>query len=198
VWKAIEVAGPDKLESAPGAREVVLKDCWVDEESLSEKEIQTRIFQRLKDIKEADYAWAAQGLRDKLRDALARPEVYFMDVVLDWKENFGVNKEKPKHSLAPNLLARPDARYNANDGKVIPSSQTSARTVYPSSSAFSTSNPGSDMCQTASKKRDYKVKQHYRVVYADIGESLAHATNLSDAVRAFEDVFIGKCCVHGY
>ncbi|EKM82149.1 hypothetical protein AGABI1DRAFT_105479 [Agaricus bisporus var. burnettii JB137-S8] len=39
-------------------------------------------------------------------------------------------------------------------------------------------------------KQDYKRRQRYLVIYSDVGESLALATSLSDAVRAFEDILI--------
>jgi hypothetical protein len=189
VWRVVQVVGPDNLSKAGHGREVVLKDCWVDEGSLSEKEIQTQIFERLARVKEADYAWAPPGLRDKLKGALASPERYFMEVKLDWKE-VGVNKEKPKYERAPKLLFNSDERRMANIDEQIPSTQNSLATMYPS---YGPSSTRGAQDKSGSRKRDYKVKRHYRVVYANVGRSLAHVTGLSDAVRAFEDIFIGEC-----
>ncbi|XP_006460414.1 hypothetical protein AGABI2DRAFT_117365 [Agaricus bisporus var. bisporus H97] len=160
VWKVIEVTSPKDLAPILGGHEAALKDCWVDEGSLSEKEIQTEIFDRLKAVKETDYSWAPIGLQRKLKIGITCPEAYFVKVIWDWK--LGVNKEKPECKHDP----------------FLPSPRTS-NTPTPLSAG-----------QISSVERGYKVKQHYRVVYADVGESLAYATSLSDAVRAFEDIFV--------
>jgi hypothetical protein len=192
VWKVVQVVGPDNLSKVGHGREVVLKDCWVDEGSLSEKEIQTQIFERLARVKGADYAWAPPELRDKLKGALASPKRYFMEVKLDWKE-VGVNKEKPKYERAPNLLFNSDERRMANIDKQIPGTQNSSTTMCPSYEPSSTLGAQGNADESGVRKRDYKVKRHYRVIYAHVGRSLAHVTELSDAVRAFEDIFIGEC-----
>ncbi|KAF7775873.1 hypothetical protein Agabi119p4_4266 [Agaricus bisporus var. burnettii] len=142
VWKVIEVTSPKDLAPISGGHEAALKDCWVNEGSLSEKEIQTEIFDR------------------KLKIGITCPEAYFVKVVWDWK--LGVNKEKPECKHDP----------------FLPSPRTS-NTTTPLSAG-----------QISSVERDYKVKRHYRVVYADVGESLAYATSLSDAVGAFKDIFV--------
>jgi hypothetical protein len=189
VWKVVEVAGPDDLAPISG-HEVALKDCWVDQGSLSESDIQTQIFKRLKDVKEADYAWAPLELRTRLLAGLTRPEMYFMKVVWDWKQ--GLNKEKPHFHPDSNLLSDPIERSFADRGKVILSTQTPPPTAYPSPHASNTPAPVAASSRLPHTPRHYKVKEHYRVVYAEVGESLAYATSLSDAVRAFEDIFVGE------
>jgi hypothetical protein len=191
VWKVVEVTGPDDLAPISG-HEVALKDCWVDQGSLSENEIQTQIFKRLKDVEEADYAWAPSGLRERLKAGLARPEMYFMQVLWDWKQ--GLNKEKPPSHPDSNLRSDPIERSFADRRKVILSTQTSPPTAYPSPHASNTPTLAGASSHLPYTLRHYKVKQHYRVVYAEVGESLAYATSLSDAIRAFEDIFIGEFC----
>jgi hypothetical protein len=189
VWKVVEVTGPDDLAPISG-HEVALKDCWVDQGSLSENEIQTQIFKRLKGVAEADYAWAPSGLKERLKDGLMRPETYFMKVVWDWKQ--GLNKEKPLSHPDSNLLADPIERSFADREKVILSTQTPPPTTYPSPHASYTPTLVAASSKSPYVPRRYKVKQHYRVVYANVGESLVYATSLSDAIRAFEDIFIGE------
>jgi hypothetical protein len=162
----------------------------VDQGSLSESEIQTQIFKRLKDVEEADYAWAPSGLKERLKTGLTRPETYFMQVVWDWRQ--GLNKEKPPSHPDCNLLSDPVERSFADRRKVILSTQTLPPTAYPSLHASNTSVSTAASSHLPYTLRHYKVKQHYRVVYAEVGESLAYATSLSDAVGAFEDIFIGE------
>ncbi|KAF7775845.1 hypothetical protein Agabi119p4_4238 [Agaricus bisporus var. burnettii] len=189
VWEVIEVTSQDDLTALPGEQKVALKDCWVDEGLLSEKEIQDQIFNKLKNVREAAYEWAPPELKKRIKAGLACPEAYLMKVKWDWKQK--ANKEKPEDCRpAPDLLSYPVACSIATED-VIASSHTSQATKNP----LSMSNPHSPVpvegqAIPEEQKREYRVKQHYRVVYADLGESLAYATNLADAVRAFEDIFI--------
>jgi hypothetical protein len=187
VWKAIEVIGPNSLEAKPNALEVVLKDCWVDGNADTEKEIQNKIFKRLAEVREADYAWAPKGLRTRLEDALAHPEKYFMKIILDW--DLGLNKAKPRCRADPDLLSCRIERSVADSAQLIPSTQTPLGTggTSHSSAPHLAASYGRD-CQ----QRRYCTKRHYCVIYAEVGESLAYATSLSDAVRAFDDIFICK------
>jgi hypothetical protein len=113
-----------------------------------------------------------------------------MKVVWDWKEGF--NKEKPKYHPNRNLLSDSTKSSVASWGKAIANTQTPPPTAYPSPHASNTRTSTSTVGQSPFILREYKVKQHYRVIYADVGESLAYATRLSDAIKAFEDVFVGE------
>jgi hypothetical protein len=189
VWKVVEVAGLDNLAPISG-HEVALKDCWVDQGSLSENEIQGLIFKRLKDVEEADYAWAPSGLKERLKDGLMCPETYFMKVVWDWKQ--GLNKAKPQSHPDSNLLSDPIEQSFANKEKTIPSTQTPPQTAYLSPHASNAPTQVATSSNSTDVLRHYQVKQHYRTIYAEVGESLVYATNLSDAVKVFEGIFIGE------
>ncbi|EKM82150.1 hypothetical protein AGABI1DRAFT_126494 [Agaricus bisporus var. burnettii JB137-S8] len=156
VWKAVEVNNPANLTPTPGALPVALKDSWVTQESVSEKKIQNLIFDRLSNVEETEFDWTPDGLKQKIKDALACPETYFMRVECDWKEAVTKGKESLKDHNALNILP-----LESNEDFNVPS-----------------------------KKRDCKGRQRYLVIYSDVGESLALATSLSDAVRAIEDIFI--------
>jgi hypothetical protein len=194
VWKAVEVSSLKDLAPVPGTGEVALKDCWVDQGSPSEKKTQTQIFQRLKDVNEAMYAWAPPELKEKLKVGLACPETYFMRVVWDWKQ--GPNKEKRKSCADPFLLTDPIECSAVKNKKAAVSTQVPPLTEYPSPHASYTPTPVTVVSEFPPIPCDYK--QRYRVVYTEVGESLAYATSLSDAVRAFEDIFICEFRRLGY
>jgi hypothetical protein len=182
VWKAVEVYSLNKLEPKSNA-EVVLKDCWVDGKATTEMEIQKKVFKRLADVKEADYVWAPEGLKAKLKGTLVHPETYFMKIELDW--DLGSNKAKPPFRPSPNLLLEPTEQSLADRNKTIPRNQTPPDSGYPSPHSLQTLPDENHIL------RGYDVKRHYRVIYAEVRKSLAYAASLSDAVRAFEDIFIG-------
>lgn len=200
VWRAVEVHSPENLEPIPNALQVALKDCWVDGDAPSEMEIQSKIFEKLKGVKQAgDYLkWASSGLGKKLEDALASPREYFMEVVMDWKEESSTNKEKPQYKRAPHLLIPPDKSDRASHTEPIPSSQIPSPAMQRQSDMFNTRTTMPRIGQNAFREREYKVRQHYRVIYGAVGESINHATDLSDAIRGFGDTFIGEYCSSSY
>lgn len=189
MWSAIEIPDPNELEELPGAHEVALKDSWVDKNSLTEKEIQARIFRRLSDVEESDYAWARSDLKEMLRNALANPARYFMEVAHDWR--VGENKERSAGSTgATHLFRLPEESFRAKLDRVAKGANSTASLNYYPSSHSHTSNDVPGKSKTG-RKRKYAVKEHYRVVYNQVGKPLSVATSLYDSMRVVNDIFIG-------
>lgn len=189
VWKAVEVSSLEDLEQKPNTSEVALKDCWIDVDALPERAIQNLIFDGLAAVDEAKYAWAPTELRDKLKAGLKDPKTYFMEITSDCE--LGTNKLKPDFRPDPTVLSPPPGQYLADKVKTIPSTQTPPGSGHPSShSSHLLPAPGTFAHKR--KPRPYDIKKHYRVIYAEVGQSLAYAKSLSDAMRAFEDTFIGE------
>jgi hypothetical protein len=108
VYKAIEVSGyhGEALKAVEGAKEVVVKDIWLDEKSKTERTIRDAIFERLKNVKEENYNWAPPYLQSRLKDALLDEgyKKYFMEIECDcllMKSKEPSKKAKP----APKLLS---------------------------------------------------------------------------------------------
>lgn len=57
VWKAIQVRSKDDATPVGGAKEIVLKDCWMEGEGRSELEIQRKLFEDIEAFKNRPEGW---------------------------------------------------------------------------------------------------------------------------------------------
>ncbi|KAF6758604.1 hypothetical protein DFP72DRAFT_887661 [Ephemerocybe angulata] len=55
IWKAVEVMSKSNLKPKPKAREIILKDTWVDTDSATEFDLQYRLFQDIDNLKQSDW-----------------------------------------------------------------------------------------------------------------------------------------------
>ncbi|KAF9449016.1 hypothetical protein P691DRAFT_774983, partial [Macrolepiota fuliginosa MF-IS2] len=189
VWKAVEVAGVagSALEEKEGAREVAVKDVWLDEGSKTEKEIQDEVFDALERVKEEDYSWASPDLQDYIRPALRDGGYrnYFMEILYDTR----LPGTKPCHSIAkprPHLFTPQLTEVKGSSENILRGSTQAC------ASGRSSCNHSSDASgvRKARLPRDYKTKVHYRLVYGEVGHSLDSAQDLKTSFTAIQDVFI--------
>ncbi len=190
VWKVRQVERPRNGEMGEdiGKEDVVLKDGWLDEGSLSEKEIQAAIFQRLRKIKPSQFKWArpAEYLHGPLTEAFKgrRYEEYFMKI-LD-SRRFGRTKPcqgsaKPNPQILSFAEHKPPNPLHMVDG----SKQTGNHSGTPA-------DPPPLVSQKKEyQPRQYKTKEQHRLIYQNVGYTLSNAKDLSTSFRAVHDTFIG-------
>jgi len=70
VWRAIQVTGPDGLETQ-GNTEVALKDVWLDKDSQTEKQNQESIYAKLEKIKQEDLKWLDDDYQGQVKEVLS-------------------------------------------------------------------------------------------------------------------------------
>ena len=187
VWRAIQVTGMDGLEEK-GNKEVVLKDVWLDKDSLTEKENQDLICENLQHIQKEKYEWLEEKYRKQVEDALAKtPGSFpFMQILHDAK---GVGcKEHSKKALPNRTIlssAVPQGSYSRNVTSLTSQNENSYSVTGTSHGAPATPDQGHR------PQRQYKAKTQYRLVYAQVGYALHDAPSIDKAFQAINDVLTG-------
>ncbi|KAF7776856.1 hypothetical protein Agabi119p4_5249 [Agaricus bisporus var. burnettii] len=216
VWKAVEVKGFEGNavnEELNGGKEVALKDVWLDEGSMTEKQNLDAIFERLKTIKDDAYEWAPPSLRSKLKaifnDGSYRS--YFMEIECD-SFNLGKSKKKSDEAEpAPEILQFSDVGgykrnltpNDAGGSAQVVDSHIKKATLVKDQNLLEGSTQinrhsrisGSALTEAAqspliANTRLYAVKRQYRLVYSEVGEPLDCAKSLHTAFNAVLDTYV--------
>ncbi|KAF5363406.1 hypothetical protein D9756_001070 [Leucocoprinus leucothites] len=196
VWEAVRVAGyhPGRYSQAlDGDRKYAIKDVWLNKGARTEREILNAVFARLAEVSEnpPGHDWSSGSLQAVITEALrdGNYKKYFMNIVTDSR---GFSSRATPQGIKRN------SQILRESPKEPTHTQTSRATYHRSSQRESASLSGSmrfrESCDNwshqSSLEREYKVKQQYRLVYDDVGESLHNSKNFSAAFRAIQDVFI--------
>ncbi|XP_006455071.1 hypothetical protein AGABI2DRAFT_209340 [Agaricus bisporus var. bisporus H97] len=199
VWKAVEVEGYDgnkHRKEKEGGREVALKDCWLDEGSRTEKDNLDGIFNALAEVKERVKRnsnvldWAdPTGNRQLFEELLdtGNYKGYFMEIECDMK--LAITKSRlPSAECVPEFLV-PLEREETSSGNA--GSQSTQTTQFLLEMAYLERRKAIWNRLKSSAPREYRVKQHYRLVYKEIGRPLYAATNLASSLQGLSDTLIG-------
>ncbi|KAF7762407.1 hypothetical protein Agabi119p4_9000 [Agaricus bisporus var. burnettii] len=197
VWKAVEVEGYEneqyRKEKVRG-KEVALKDCWLGEGSRTEKDNLSAIFERLEAVKEKVkddpkiLDWAdPSGNRQLFEDLLdtGNYKGYFMEIECDTK--LAITKARlPTAQPVPDFLV-PLEREETSSGNAGPQSTQTTQSLL--EMAHQRRNAQQDRLKP-STPREYRAKQHYRLIYKEVGRPLHAATNLGSSLQGLADTLI--------
>jgi hypothetical protein len=211
VWSAIEVkglTGSAATEEDNSGQKVVLKDVWLDEGSKTEKEKLDAIFKSLSTIKEEAYSWAGKELKPKLKAAFKDQgyKEYFMEIICD---SFELGKSKERLALAtpaPGILQFDKELYDdrgyGNDAEdpattnLVEDRTMLTGTTQNTVSTYTDRNNRRNISDLKgplrAKTRSYQVKQQYRLVYKEVGQSVDRVDSLGTAFTALSDAYIGE------
>jgi hypothetical protein len=194
VWKIIQIKSLDDHSPVNGAKEVVLKDIWLEQDAQTERELQTRLF--------ADIGAFITGPLDanggrvpQLALSGATFERLIQEILVDeqWKKHFltimfdgiGVpSKERP-------TSARPDPTlFNKPlNQTVAPHSHASDYSRAYSASALRERTSSTHAIPATPRK--FAPKRRYFVVFEDLCQAVEDLTSFSDAMNAMKDTVKG-------
>jgi hypothetical protein len=192
VWKAIQIKSLDDHSPVNGAKEVVLKDIWIQHDAQTERDLQTRLFT---DISAFITGTSPGEPIPQLESSEPTFEQLIRGILVGehWKKHFltimfdgiGVlSKESP-------ISARPDATlFNKPlNQPVFPRSQASDYSRAYSTSALreQTSSPSA----TPAAPRKFAPKRRYFVVFEELCEAVEDLTRFSDTMNALKDTVKG-------
>ncbi|EKM74124.1 hypothetical protein AGABI1DRAFT_95858, partial [Agaricus bisporus var. burnettii JB137-S8] len=197
VWKAVEVEGYEneqyRKEKVRG-KEVALKDCWLGEGSRTEKDNLSAIFERLEAVKEKVkddpkiLDWAdPSGNRQLFEDLLdtGNYKGYFMEIECDTK--LAITKARlPTAQPVPDFLV-PLEREETSSGNAGPQSTQTTQSLLEMAHQRRNARQGR---LKPSTPREYRAKQHYRLIYKEVGRPLHAATNLGSSLQGLADTLI--------
>lgn len=195
VWEAIEVASFDKLQPLCGSRTVVLKDVWLDAESMTEGDIQRQIFADLKNLADALRAGVEpegfEGMDDKSKKRLQECLLaqhwgrYFLTVVHEWQ---GMASKEVAEA------AEPDSTIFGAPPVTIKTSSL----PHADPSRMSLSRP-SDLLPRKEKtfNRRHCPKQQSRLVFKQVCVALHDVSKLGNVLTALSSCVFGEViCSH--
>lgn len=186
VWKAIQVTGTerDQLQPMEEGKYVALKDVWLDEGAMTERDIQEEIFRKLDSVSANDYEWAAPVLKDRIKNAISTKAYkdHFMEIESDRRG--AIAKAPLSTSKADaNILGSKSAKRKKPGSNFVPG--TTQHTTSSTHTGVRLEDEG--IPQRA--PRDHRPKQQYRVVYKHIGTTLHDLGELPDTFSGVLDVF---------
>ncbi|EKM75059.1 hypothetical protein AGABI1DRAFT_132597 [Agaricus bisporus var. burnettii JB137-S8] len=201
VWKAVEVKGfeGNAINEEVNGKDVALKDVWLDEGSMTEKEKLDAIFERLKTIQEEAYAWAPSVLQSRLKADFEGGSYrsYFMEIKCD---SFNLGRSKPISDKAIEILqfgGEGAETLSGSDGGTQTSMEDPNLLEDSTRTTENTRNTENDLKEANRlkgnlkvKTRSHAVKRQYRLVYSEVGESLQRVQTLDIAFTAIMDTYI--------
>lgn len=192
VWKVIQIRSPNDHSPVGCAKEVVLKDIWIEQDVKTECELQTSMWM---DIDTFTTRILPGGRVPQLESSGPGFERLIRDTLVDekWKKLFlmilfdgiGIpSKECPKS-------ARPDATLfnKPHDQPVAPHSQAADH-----SRAYSTSILREETSCTSvmpATLRKFAPRRCYTVVFEELCQAMENLTSFSDMMDAMKDAVKG-------
>lgn len=183
VWKAIEIASFEALTPLHGAVEVVLKDYWLTESSLSEREIQTAVFKALEEVRVVvDLSGFHEDLALKIRCILDAGSwnQYFLTIEVDARD--AMPHPAPKTAALTNTIFDSNVR-----GHVEPGLDSARSQVCGHLPALADYN--------SREGRSFAEKTRCQVVYKEVCIPIDGLNDSCQVVETMESCLIGRSCL---
>ncbi|KAI0671756.1 hypothetical protein C8Q78DRAFT_795351 [Trametes maxima] len=193
VWEVVEAPSFDETRALSDARRtMVLRDVWLEDGSETEREIQTKIFQRCDELAKAfpaDDDPRLHEVDEETRELLRRRllDGSYKDLFLTISAD---SRGATSKSCAEGFTAAPELfadLVDINREATRPGSDTK-RT--PSPHALSTPDVSIPRAQRADDFRDYRPRQRNFVVYEEVCSALHELDDLHVAVQALLDALL--------
>lgn len=200
VWEAVQISGFGGSVLLPSTP-VALKDVWLDEGAMTERQIQTKIFDAVEDecTKHKGGRKSRLDLIAPLRKTMGGTPLeiivggkyrdYFMNISCDGK---GQRLKNKPNSATPvrGLFSSENPKDVSSRSRRIPNADQSRNMgtpVHP----FQRS-PHTDVAHhQIHQNRSYRAKERYFLVYEDVCTALHDAPNLPTSFKALLDAWMG-------